>query len=378
MFPRQVMEQHKKEAKNARLASARLRRWPGDAAHTIQNARQYAFAIIVHGGRFTQLGQILAFCNITTPTSWMFYRAQGEICQEIFTFAVESCRLCREQMEPGTVIVMDGSWSQRRNALHCLVDFTDVIRGKIVDFEILQRGQGFLFGDYFGPSNGMEVEGVRRIIQRWENSFQEANEKVVSYVHDRDAKTRKLIRELWNKPELLDPNHVTKGFDRKLGSEPSLRGLKSKLRRWFVFLLKLEQTCEEKQRLWCNSSQHYQGVHDGCPPHPYIPNPPLRVPTHRSVGLVSDGTGNLSDNEIFDVPVRKPGRPHAASQAHRMSAPQTVSGPSKPPDRQIRAANVTGPSSQKVATIRHKIQHLEQFLDEIQDLLGLCLTFQFF
>jgi hypothetical protein len=152
-------------------------------------------------------------------------------------------------MENDTIIGMDGSWSQRRNAMHCVVDFIDVIRGTIVDFELLQKPSGFLFGNYFGPSNGMEVEGVRRILGRWLMVERTANEKVVGYVHDRDAKTRKLIKDIWNKPEFLDPNHVMKGFDRKLGRETQLRGLKCKLRRWFVFLLNMEGTIEEKQRL---------------------------------------------------------------------------------------------------------------------------------
>jgi hypothetical protein len=42
-----------------------------------------------------------------------------------------------------------GSWSQRRNASHCVVDFIDVASGKIVDFEILEKPIGFSDGNYF-------------------------------------------------------------------------------------------------------------------------------------------------------------------------------------------------------------------------------------
>jgi hypothetical protein len=214
--------------------------------------------------------------------------------------------------------------------MQCVVDFIDVLRGKIVDFEILQKGRGFVFGDYFGPSNGMEVEGVRRIIRRWQTHEPATNAKVSAYVHDRDAKTRKLLRELWNKPELLDPNHILKGFERKLGGYSELRGLKSKLRRWFVFISKLEETQEEKRRLWLNSSNHYQGIHDACRPHPPIVNPPLQLPT---------------------------------SPSRQISAVDEVTGQS--------AQKVTRQSKEKVSQIRLKIAHLEQFLRETEDLFNL-------
>jgi hypothetical protein len=34
---------------------------------------------------------------------------------------------------------LDDSWSQRRNASHCVVDFIDVASNRIVDFEILEK-----------------------------------------------------------------------------------------------------------------------------------------------------------------------------------------------------------------------------------------------
>jgi hypothetical protein len=68
-------------------------------------------------------------------------------------------------MEFETIIAMDGSWSQRRNAMHCVVDFVDTSTNKVLDFEIIEKQIGFISGNYFGRSNGMEVEGVRRLIE---------------------------------------------------------------------------------------------------------------------------------------------------------------------------------------------------------------------
>jgi hypothetical protein len=59
---------------------------------------------------------------------------------------------------------MDGSWSQRRNAQHCIIDFIDANSGKVVGFEILEKSIGFTDGNYFHSSNSMTVNGVRRIV----------------------------------------------------------------------------------------------------------------------------------------------------------------------------------------------------------------------
>jgi hypothetical protein len=50
--------------------------------------------------------------------------------------------------------------------MHCFVDFVGTRTKKVIDFEIIQKQIGFIHGNYFGPSNGMEVEGVRRLIVR--------------------------------------------------------------------------------------------------------------------------------------------------------------------------------------------------------------------
>jgi hypothetical protein len=135
-------------------------------------------------------------------------------------------------------------------------------------------------GNYFGPSNGTEVEGLRRIVERWcTDPILDA--KGEGYIHDRDAKTRSLMRELWDKPEFLDRNHVLKGFDRNLEHELLPHRLKTKLWHWFIMRLKMEQTTNEKVRLWRNSVNHYQGIHMHCLPHAPDRKPPILTPKSR-------------------------------------------------------------------------------------------------
>jgi hypothetical protein len=217
-------------------------------------------------------------------------------------------------MADGAIIAMDGSWSHRRNAMHCVVDFIDTAQQKIVDFEILEKQIGFCEGNYFGPSNGMEVEGVRRLIVRWK-ADPAIDAKVAGYVHDRDGKTRKMIAELWQKPEMLDPNHLLKSFDRKLDHHPLLQGLKTKLRRWFCALLRMSTATEEKIRLWRNTIQHFQGNHANCLPHPISTKPP---PLFRHDDDTDSSEAATKDRASATptTPFRKrPGRPKGQNRA---------------------------------------------------------------
>jgi hypothetical protein len=53
--------------------------------------------------------------------------------------ATESCGEWRENLASASVTAIGGSWSQHRNASHCVVDFIDVASGKTVNFEILEK-----------------------------------------------------------------------------------------------------------------------------------------------------------------------------------------------------------------------------------------------
>jgi hypothetical protein len=144
------------------------------------------------GGRYSQILQLVSFLNIVVCDPRTIYRAQSIVCQAIVELATESCGEWQENLAPRSVIAMDGSWSQPRNASHCVVDFIDAASDKIVDFEILEKPIGFSDGIYFLSFNGMKVESIRRIVNRWRED-ENLNTKIIAYVHDRDGKTRKLL-----------------------------------------------------------------------------------------------------------------------------------------------------------------------------------------
>jgi hypothetical protein len=119
----------------------------------------------------------------------------------------------------------------------------------------------------------MEVEDLRRFVERW-HTDRILDAKVDGYVHDCDAKTRSLMCQHCDKPEFLDANHILKGFDHDLHREMLPHRLKTKLRRWFLIALKMEQTTSEKVRFRQNSVNYYQGTHMNRLPHAPDRKPP--------------------------------------------------------------------------------------------------------
>jgi hypothetical protein len=93
------------------------------------------------------------------------------------------------------VIAMDGSWSQCRNVWHCAVGFVDVVSGKIVDFEMIEKPIGFSDGTCFYSSNRMEIDGIQCIVNRALEDH-DLNAKIMPYVHDRNRETRNLPAKL--------------------------------------------------------------------------------------------------------------------------------------------------------------------------------------
>jgi hypothetical protein len=61
------------------------------------------------------------------------------------------------------------------------------------------------------------------------NHSESDDAEILAYGHDRDRKTRKLIQNIWEKPQLLDRNHIAKSFDWKPDNSYVLRGIKGTL-----------------------------------------------------------------------------------------------------------------------------------------------------
>jgi hypothetical protein len=119
----------------------------------LHNAYQFAFAVIVSGGRFHQIRQLLAFCNLTTTKEWDCYRAKKSIGTGIIERGRECCGDARQRITDSAIIAMDGSWGQRRNAIHWIVDFADPLQSKICGFRDAGQTNRFCPGQLLTPAN---------------------------------------------------------------------------------------------------------------------------------------------------------------------------------------------------------------------------------
>lgn len=257
-----------KTARLCQLESARSQIKFTEPSHVIDNSMRFVFSVLAEGTNYELVSKVFLWNDIKIPSRSSFYRAQRIIAPIIIEMANESCLKYRKLMEPGSTITMDGSWGHRRNSLQCILEFIDSRQRKIVDFAITEKDNHILKGDFVGSSNAMEIECLKKLIARWKN-----DPNVISYTHDNDGKTRVFLESSeWAITEILDTNHTIKSFSQKISdfdtkNDKLLYGLHEKLHRFLKFLIHLEVSSEEKQRLWLNSSNHYSGDHSQCLPH---------------------------------------------------------------------------------------------------------------
>lgn len=232
------------------------------AAHRIQSI-PFAFALIAEGGNYEKESRIQLWCNSIPPPKTSFNRALKKVSEVLEQMARESCQYYASVMGKDSSISFDGSWSQRREANHCIVDFFDNSTQKIVDFEIISRSFKSFAGNYEGPSNLMEIEGLKRLKSRWAQ-----NPKVKYYIHDKDSKATQVFKDTgWI--ERYDKVHAVKMFKRafkkkNLLNNSVLYGLKERLAKFLRTLINSDYTDDEKAELWINCCNHYCGIHDKC------------------------------------------------------------------------------------------------------------------
>lgn len=145
----------------------------------------------------------------------------------------------RDNLKGSFKIRFDGSWSCKRNAMHCIVELIND-ENKIIDFEIITRSEidksikakraGDFQNDdvltwvddegkYLGPSNMMEDYFVAVMSSRWKE-----DPNLKSYIHDGDTKTPKYWKtdeDHGNISELHDIGHMKKCIKRMFKDHPN-------------------------------------------------------------------------------------------------------------------------------------------------------------
>lgn len=237
----------------------------------------FVFSILICGLTFQNVFEFLTILGKSdlTISSKEYYFYQKAMIKGIEACAKLNCKKYQKLMKPGSIIGIDGSWDHRRNGKFCIVEAFDLETKKIVAYSIIERPTlKNKCASFKKAANQMEIEGVKKII----SELKPLN-KIVGYVHDKDAKTSKLFAEEWNITEYIDPNHSNKSFHKKFSKynsgklrksfKKTLTGIEKRLSNFKAILTFSNLTIEKKEELWLNVIEHFKHNHSMCIHSPY-------------------------------------------------------------------------------------------------------------
>ena len=232
---------------------------------TIQ-AMELAFSALVTGVNPTKAMNFLRLLNYRIPSERAFYNCQRQVCEAVEIVASRSMEMARANMKAGAVISFDGSWDHPRHGSNCTLSVFDQTSKKIIFLVTFSRKVDKNSETYCAVPQLMERDALAYAVKRLKEMPQ-----IVAYVHDNDARARKVITEAgWNIEEKLDPGHVFKCFERHIISFRRSNGkilsdIEDSLKKWFRTLIySSELSSEQKVYQWINAINHYRGCHVYC------------------------------------------------------------------------------------------------------------------
>ena len=235
------------------------------ARRRVIDPRQLAFSIIVTGSEPGKVQDVFLWNDLELPSQNDLNTAVQEVCRRIKAMARESMDQVKASLDSPTCISFDGSWEHRRNASRCLFTVIQQGTGKVIDSVVISRKVAKDDPTFCSAPNMMESRGLALMINRLRD-----NENIVAYVHDNDAKARKMIqRSGWQIKEYLDPGHVFKAFERKLQKFNSKNGrilkeIEGSLKKWLRTVVKSSKDADTKAEMWKNCVGHFIGDHQHC------------------------------------------------------------------------------------------------------------------
>jgi hypothetical protein len=238
--------------------------WNGRAKWV--EAKELAYAIIVTGCGNKQAVEVLACCNVGTPSQNDLNSALKKVCEKVVEMSRECCDYALSKLIPGDVISFDGAYDHRRKAKRCFVPIICQRNGKVIAYIVTGNDAPEDSPNYCAIAQNMEVHGMRLLLKDLEQN-PHFMESVRGYVHDHDAKTENLIKNMnWNLEGHLDPGHALKSFDRLKMRYAKLAPIWGSMRNFLNQLLhQLDMTPVQRAAAWDNTVNHYSGDHTHCP-----------------------------------------------------------------------------------------------------------------
>ena len=177
-------------------------------------AKELAFSALVTGVNPTKAFTFLRLLNCWVPPVSQFYECQKEVCEAVIALARESMEEARRNMRGASVISFDGSWDHPRHGSNCVLSVFDQGTGKVIDLVVTSRKVDPASQNYCETPQLMETRALQISVERLKNL-----PNIVAYVHDNDARARKVITDSnWRIEEKLDPGHVFKSFERSIAT----------------------------------------------------------------------------------------------------------------------------------------------------------------
>ena len=249
-----------------RAKKAAQARWTASAA--VLDATRLAFSVIVEGLEPEKTFRAMLWNDLEIKSYTEVYAAMKTVCSEIKEMAGESMAQVRESLPENSIVGFDGSWEHRRNSLRCLFSVVSPKTGQVLHSVLVSNKVARNDPTFCESPTLMESQGLRALLPELMQL-----RSITGYIHDNDAKTRKIIRDAgWEIMEFLDVGHCQKSFERKINNFNRrncqiLKEIEDSLKRWLRVVVAHRGSREEKTSMWLNAFRHYCGDHSKCYPH---------------------------------------------------------------------------------------------------------------
>ena len=195
-----------------RAKKAAQARWTASAA--VLDATRLAFSVIVEGLEPEKTFRAMLWNDLEIKSYTEVYAAMKTVCSEIKEMAGESMAQVRESLPENSIVGFDGSWEHRRNSLRCLFSVVSPKTGQVLHSVLVSNKVARNDPTFCESPTLMESQGLRALLPELMQL-----RSITGYIHDNDAKTRKIIRDAgWEIMEFLDVGHCQKSFERKINN----------------------------------------------------------------------------------------------------------------------------------------------------------------
>ena len=227
-----------------------------------------AFSVIVDGLEPEKTFQAMLWNDLRIESYAKVYEEMRKVCSEIICMANESMEKVRLSLPTPCLVSFDGSWEHRRNAMRCLFSVIYPKTGQVLNSIVVSNKVPRNDPTFCETPSLMESQGLKALLPDLMKLTQ-----ITGYIHDNDAKTRKIIRDAgWKIDEFLDVGHCQKSFERKIinfnrKNGGILKEIEDSLKKWLRVVVGHRGSLAEKRELWTNAAKHFCGDHSKCPPH---------------------------------------------------------------------------------------------------------------